>query len=89
MSLISEQDSAPSVLRFGVFEADLRTGELRKRGVKIRLQEQPFRILATLLENPGATVTREELQARLWSAQICVAFEHGRETSAGTVRDAL
>ncbi len=52
--------SAPVRLRFGVFEVDLRAGELRKNGVRLRLQEQPFQILAMLLERPGETVTRED-----------------------------
>ena len=52
--------------RFGVFEVDLRAGEPRKAGLRVRLQEQPFQVLAMLLERPGEVVTREELQQRLW-----------------------
>src|SRR6266404_3743597 len=55
-------------LRFGVFELDPRAGELRKHGLRVRLQEQPFQVLAMLLEHPGEVVTREELQRRLWPA---------------------
>src|ERR1051325_4078330 len=58
---------ASQVLRFGLFEADLSTGELRKNGVKIRLQEQPFQILAFLLARPGELVTRQDLRDKLWS----------------------
>src|SRR5271170_7231177 len=63
-------------LRFGVFEADLRTGELTKHGRRLSLQEQPFRLLALLLEKPGDLVTREELHGRLWP-QTIVDFDHG------------
>src|SRR5690242_14758852 len=65
------------VVRFGAFEADLRLGELRKGGRRIGLQEQPFRVLAVLLERPGDLVTREELRQRLWPADTFVDFEHG------------
>jgi DNA-binding winged helix-turn-helix (wHTH) protein len=58
--------SAP-VVRFGVFELDLRAGELRKHGLKIKLQDQPFQILVMLLEQPGHVVTREQLHKKLWS----------------------
>ena len=58
---------ATNPLRFGAFEVDLRAGELRKNGVKIKLQEQPLQVLGMLLECPGEVVTREELQRKLWS----------------------
>src|SRR6266849_4439212 len=64
-------------LRFGLFELDLRAGELRKPGLAVRLQEQPFHLLAMLLEHPGEVVTREELQRRLWPADTFVDFDHG------------
>ena len=57
--------SSPSPIRFGVFEVDLEARELRKRGIKIKLQDQPFEVLAALLEQPGQLVTREQLQARI------------------------
>src|SRR3974390_3744368 len=60
--------AAKSVLRFGAFEADLQARELRKQGMQIRLQEQPFQILAFLLEHPGEIITREQLRQRLWPA---------------------
>jgi len=72
------QGAHPSrgAVRFGVFEVDLRAGELRKQGVKIKLQEQPFHLLQMLLEHPGEIVTRQELQ-RIWPADIFVDFDQG------------
>jgi TolB-like protein/DNA-binding winged helix-turn-helix (wHTH) protein/Flp pilus assembly protein TadD len=75
--------------RFGVFELDLRAGELRKRGLRIRLQEQPFQVLAMLLEHPGEVVTREELQRRLWPADTFVDFDHGLNKAINKIREAL
>jgi TolB-like protein/DNA-binding winged helix-turn-helix (wHTH) protein len=83
------ETSAPVRLRFGVFEVDLRAGELRKHGVKLRLQEQPFQVLAMLLERPGETVTREELRSRLWTAETFVDFDHGMNKAVNRIRDAL
>jgi TolB-like protein/DNA-binding winged helix-turn-helix (wHTH) protein/Tfp pilus assembly protein PilF len=83
-------DSTPPVrLRFSVFEVDLRAGELRKHGVRLRLQEQPFQVLAMLLERPGETVTREELRNRLWTAETFVDFDHGVNKAVNRIRDAL
>ena len=65
-----------SSVRFGLFEADLQSGELSRQGTKVRLQEQPFQILTLLLEKPGEVVTREELRARLWPADTFVDFDH-------------
>jgi TolB-like protein/DNA-binding winged helix-turn-helix (wHTH) protein/Tfp pilus assembly protein PilF len=76
-------------VRFGVFEADLRTGELRKGGSKIRLQEQPFQVLALLLERRGDTVTRDELRNRLWSADTFVDFDHGLNKAINKIRETL
>jgi len=73
-------------LRFGTFEADLRTGELTKQNKRRRLQEQPFRLLAMLLEKPGDLVTREELRARLWP-QTTVDFDHGLNKAISKIRD--
>ena len=77
------------VISFGVFEADLRAGELRRDGRKIRLQEQPFQVLAMLLEHPGEIVTREELRSRLWPADTFVDFDHGLNAAVKRLRDAL
>jgi TolB-like protein/DNA-binding winged helix-turn-helix (wHTH) protein/Flp pilus assembly protein TadD len=74
--------------RFGVFEADLRTGELTKLGKRVRLQEQPFRLLAMLLERPGELVIREELRESLWPKTI-VDFDHGLNKAVSKVREAL
>lgn len=81
--------SAPVRLRFGVFEVDLRAGELRKHGVRVRVQEQPFQVLAMLLERPGQTVTREELRNRLWTAETFVDFDHGVNKAVNRIRDLL
>jgi DNA-binding winged helix-turn-helix (wHTH) protein len=77
------------VARFGVFELDFAAGELRKGGRKIRLQEQPFQVLASLVGRAGEVVTREELQKRLWPSDTFVDFDHSLNTSINKVRDAL
>lgn len=77
------------VLRFGVFEADLRAGELRKSGIKLRLTGQPFQVLAVLLERPGEVVTREELQQKLWASDTFVDFDHSLNTAINRVREVL
>ena len=85
--------AAPStsggIIRFGVFEVDLPARELRKQGHKIRLQEQPFRLLALLVQRPGEVVTREELQQALWPADTFVEFDHGLNTAIKKIRQAL
>src|SRR5262252_8534263 len=77
------------VIRFGVFEVDLRAVELRKNGVKIKLQEQPFRVLVTLLRHAGDVVTREELRRELWPTDTFVDFDHGLNAAVKRLRDAL
>src|SRR6201984_639821 len=76
-------------LRFGVFELDPRAGELRKHGLRVRLQEQPFRVLEMLLEHSGEVVTREPLQKRLWPADTFVDFDHGLNKAVNKIREAL
>jgi Tol biopolymer transport system component/DNA-binding winged helix-turn-helix (wHTH) protein len=76
-------------LQFGVFEADLVTGELRRSGVRIRLQSQPFKLLATLLEHPGAVVSRETLQHLLWEDGTTVDFDHSLGIAVNKLREAL
>jgi len=76
-------------VRFGAFEADLHSGELRKHGLKIKLQDQPFQVLALLLERSGDMVTREELRHKLWPAQAFVDFDVGLNTAIKRLRDAL
>jgi TolB-like protein/DNA-binding winged helix-turn-helix (wHTH) protein len=76
-------------VRFGVFEADLTSGELRKHGLRIKLQDQPFQILAMLLEHPGEVLTREELHRKLWPTDTFVDFDHGLNNAINRLRDAL
>jgi TolB-like protein/DNA-binding winged helix-turn-helix (wHTH) protein/Tfp pilus assembly protein PilF len=76
-------------LRFGVFEMDLPAGELRKHGLKIRIQEQPFQVLAMLVQNAGKVVTREDLQKKLWPADTFVDFDHGLNKAINKIREAL
>jgi TolB-like protein/DNA-binding winged helix-turn-helix (wHTH) protein/Tfp pilus assembly protein PilF len=78
----------PKRLRFGVFEADLRSGEVTKHGKRLSLQEQPFRLLALLLERPGELLTREELHEKLWP-QTTVDFDHGLNKAVSKIREAL
>ncbi len=77
------------VLRFDLFEVDLREGELHKAGRRIKLQVQPFQVLAMLLEHPSGVVTREELQKRLWPADTFVDFDHSLNTAIKKLRQAL
>jgi len=79
----------PQVLGFGVFQIDVRAGELRKNGVKLKLQEQPFQVLCLLLEHPGELVSREELRNRLWLADTFVDFDHSLNAAIKRLRDAL
>jgi hypothetical protein len=74
---VKQISTTAEVIRFGVFEADTLTGELRKHGLRIKLQEQPFQVLSLLLARPGELVTREELRLKLWSADTFVDFEQG------------
>ena len=78
-----------SPIRFGIFEVDLQAGELRGQGVKVKLQQQPFQILAMLLERPGEVVTREEIQKRLWPADTFVDFERGLNRATNRLRESL
>jgi len=77
------------LVRFGIYEVDLGSSELRKQGRKIKLQEQPCRILAILLEQRGAVVTREDLRKRLWSDDTFVDFDHSLNTAIMRLREAL
>jgi|HubBroStandDraft_6_1064221.scaffolds.fasta_scaffold01417_7 DNA-binding winged helix-turn-helix (wHTH) protein/tetratricopeptide (TPR) repeat protein len=82
-------ESSIGTLRFGVFEVDLRAAELRKHGVRIKLQDQPFQILALLLKRPGELVTREELRQELWPAHTFVDFDRGLNKAMTKLRSAL
>jgi DNA-binding winged helix-turn-helix (wHTH) protein len=77
------------MVRFGVFEADLDSRELRKQGRRTRLQDQPFAILAMLLEHAGSVVTREQLRERLWPADTFVDFDHSLNTAVNKIREVL
>src|SRR5215470_14848366 len=74
------------VMRFGVFELDVRSGELRKRGVKLPLQGLPIQVLTILLEKPGEVVTRDELRNRLWPAGTFVDFDHSLHNAIARLR---
>ena len=80
---------ASHVVRFGVFELDARSGELRRHGLKIRLPDQSFQILRALLMRPGDLVTREELRQILWTAETFVDFEVGLNSAVRKLREAL
>jgi Tol biopolymer transport system component/DNA-binding winged helix-turn-helix (wHTH) protein len=82
-------EKAASRFRFGLFEADSESGELRKSGTRVRLQAQPFRVLVCLLERPGEVVTREEIQQRLWGDDTIVDFDHSLGTAINKLREAL
>ncbi|HEX3472820.1 MAG TPA: winged helix-turn-helix domain-containing protein, partial [Silvibacterium sp.] len=75
--------------KFGLFEADFRSGELRRSGARVRLQAQPFRVLMFLLEHAGEMVSRDELQQYLWDQGTVVDFEHSLGTAINKIRDAL
>jgi DNA-binding winged helix-turn-helix (wHTH) protein len=78
-----------TVIRFGPFEADLRTRELRRNGLKLKLQEQPFQVLVMLLERAGELVTREEIRAKLWPQDTFLDFDHGLNAAVRRLREAL
>jgi len=82
-------ETRAGLVRFGPFEMDLRGEELRRDGARIRIQQGPFRLLARLVESPGAVVTREELREQLWPDGIFVDFEHGLNTAVKKIRLAL
>jgi TolB-like protein/DNA-binding winged helix-turn-helix (wHTH) protein/Tfp pilus assembly protein PilF len=77
------------IVRFGVFEVDLKACELRKQGLRLRLPEQPFQVLVVLLENPGEIITREELRNRLWPGDTFVDFDHGLNNAVMRLREVL
>ena len=83
------ENNGTRTMQFGIFELDLRAGELRRNGFKVRLQEQPLQILTLLLERRGDVVTRDELQKRLWPADTFVDFDHGLNAAIRRLRDAL
>ena len=83
-------ETRPSgIVQFGTFEADLRSGELRKQGKRIKIQEQPFHVLTVLLQHPGEVVTREELRNQNWPPDTFVDFDNSLNTAINKLRDAL
>ena len=86
---VGQDTRSSGLVRFGVFEADLRSGELRKNGLRVRLPGQPFEVLAVMLERPGQVVTREELQKRLWPDGTFVDFDHSLNKAINKIREAL
>jgi len=77
------------MIQFGLFQLDPKAGELRKEGQKVKLQDQPFRVLLLLVERAGQVVTREELRQRVWPTDVYVAFDQGLNNAIKKVRDAL
>jgi len=86
---VEHSEKAASRFRFGLFEVDAESGELRKSGTRVRLQAQPFRVLICLLERPGEVVTRDEMQQRLWGSDTIVDFDHSLGTAINKLREAL
>ena len=86
---MSLETQSSAIVRFGIFEVDLRSGELRKQGARIKLQEQPFLVLKVLLGRPGEIVTREELRSQIWTADTFVDFDNSLNTSINKLREAL
>jgi cholera toxin transcriptional activator len=82
-------NNSGKIARFGVFELDLTAGELRKNGARLRLQEQPFQVLALLLERAGDVVTRDELRQKLWPSDTFVDFDHSLNTAVNKLRETL
>src|SRR5215470_8416654 len=87
--LVPMPSASPRLVRFGVFEVDLDAGELRKNGARLRLQEQPFQVLAVLLESQGRVVTRDDLRQKIWPADTFVDFDHSLNTAVNKIREAL
>ena len=86
---MTESQSSTHRVRFGVFELDLQRMELRKQGIKVKLQEQPLKILQVLIENPGQVISREDLRRRIWPANTFVEFDQGLYSAIARLREAL
>src|SRR5262249_16517609 len=88
-SFMSDVTQASVVRRFGAFEINFQSGELRKNGMRMRLSGQPFQVLAILTARPGELVTREELHSKLWPADTFVDFDHGLNNAVARIREIL
>ena len=86
---VTQVPNGNGTVRFGSFEADLHSGEVRKSGSRVKLQEQPFKVLQILLERPGVLVTREELRALIWPDESFGDFDHAVNVAVGKLRAAL
>src|ERR1700722_15695688 len=86
---MSNPVESPSRVAFGLYEADLLTGEVWKAGHRVKIQSQPFKVLSALVERPGEVVTREELQLRLWGKDTIVDFDHSLGTAINKIREGL
>lgn len=86
---MAQNDHEARLIRFGAFELDVEGGELRKHGIRLRLADQPFRILLHLLQHPGKVVTREELRTLLWGEDTFVDFDHGLNAAINKIRETL
>src|SRR6266851_4065608 len=86
---MEQNHRSPRNVRFGVFEADMEAGELRKHGLRLKLSEQPFQILAMLVARPGEVVSREVLRERLWPSDTFVDFDHGLNNAVMRLREVL
>ena len=86
---VPQVQNGTGTVRFEGFEADLHSGEVRKSGIRVKLQEQPFKVLQVLLEHPGELVTREELQSRIWPEENFGDFDHAVNVAVGKLRAAL
>ena len=86
---MASERKLPLVVRFGPFEADLNSGELLRSGAKVKLQDQPFQVLVSLLERAGQVVTREELRQKVWQADTFVDFERGLNKAINRLRESL
>ena len=86
---VEQKPVSGSQIRFGSFEMDLQTGELRRAGIRVRLQAQPFRMLSVLVEHAGQVVSRDELQQRLWGSATTVDFDHGLNIAVNKIREVL
>jgi len=86
---MGDKEHSVELIRFGVFEVDARSGEVRKAGVRIKVQDQPFKVLLTLLEHPGVVITREDLRARIWPNESFGDFDHAMNVAVAKLRTAL